>query len=133
MELFLNLCWLALVLPGYLLWRQRHFSGHSARSPLLTVGALACVLILLFPVVSVSDDLHVTPQAIEESKRSFHQASPHADSARWIAHVSPLIAPALSSLHISFEQLGAVQLLVPHSPQVLFVSASAGRSPPFAL
>ncbi len=130
MELFLNLCWLALVLPAYLVWRQRN---SSARSSLLTVGALACALILLFPVISVSDDLHVTPQAIEESKRSFHQAPTRACSAQYVAHASPLIASASVSLHVSFEQLGSVQWCLMHSPTALFASASAGRSPPIAL
>jgi hypothetical protein len=29
MELFLNLCWLSLLLPAWLLWRQRTFSAGS--------------------------------------------------------------------------------------------------------
>jgi hypothetical protein len=30
MELFLNLCWLSLLLPAYLLWRQRTSSDRPA-------------------------------------------------------------------------------------------------------
>lgn len=133
MELFLNLCWLALLLPAYLLWQQRVSSADCSRRSLLVIGALACALMLLFPVISVSDDLHATSQAIEESKRSFRQGAPRACSAHCIAHVSPAIAPASASLPVSFQQVGSIQLFPVHSPQASFASASAGRSPPVAL
>jgi hypothetical protein len=68
MELLLNLAWLLLVLPGYWLWRR---SAHSraarhvnARQCLLALG---CVLVLLFPVISATDDLHAMRAEMEES------------------------------------------------------------------
>ncbi len=71
MELLLNLAWLMLALPGVWLWRHAP-ACHAGRR----VGAwsallvLACVLVLLFPVVSATDDLHAMRQEMEESNLS---------------------------------------------------------------
>ena len=79
MELFLNLAWVLLALPAYWLWRsagrvdcQKHFSSLQC---LLVLGS---VLVLLFPVVSASDDLQAMRTEIEESapgKRTFRHAA----------------------------------------------------------
>ena len=72
MELALNLCWLTLLLPAYWLW---HSAPARAKGVCIcrlhSLVLLACVLILLFPVVSATDDLHVMRPEIEEpgSKR----------------------------------------------------------------
>jgi hypothetical protein len=79
MELLLNLLWLALALPAVLIWRRQPAlpwsSGKQARfRPLVLLG---CLLALLFPVVSASDDLHPISAEIEESgsfKRSVKQS-----------------------------------------------------------
>jgi len=130
MELFLNLCWLALLLPAYVLWRRKISSSHFARSSLVIIGTLGCALVLLFPVVSVSDDLHAVSQAMEESKPSFLQDGYRASSGQHVAHVAPLMAPAPLSLKIAFEHSGAVLVFATHSPETSFASASAGRAPP---
>ncbi len=75
MELLLNLTWLLLAVPAYWLWRQR----RSARrlSSVQCLLALGCMLVILFPVISASDDLVAMRAEIEESpvgKRSIHQA-----------------------------------------------------------
>ena len=69
-ELLLNLCWLALVLPAFLLWRRQDSSDRSTRRSLLFVCTLGCLLVLLFPFISASDDLHGERPGMEESKRS---------------------------------------------------------------
>jgi hypothetical protein len=58
MELLLNLAWVLLALPGYWLWRTAEARQGRTISSLQCVLALACVLVLLFPVISASDDLH---------------------------------------------------------------------------
>jgi len=83
MELLLNLLWLMLVVPALFIWRHERESPcqRSTRSLL----ALACVLVLLFPVISVTDDLHPLQAEMEEnslSKRTVKQ-SPGARSAVW--------------------------------------------------
>jgi len=133
MELFLNLCWLALLLPAYWLWRRRISSGHCARSSFVIIATLGCALVLLFPVISVSDDLYAVSQAMEESEGGFRYDGHRASTAHHIAHVLPLIAPAPRSLKVAFEQLGIVLQFATHSPETSFASAFAGRAPPFAV
>src|SRR3974377_2100880 len=75
LELLLNLCWLLLFGPGIYVWlRQR----HKARSVVQFSIPLASFLFLLFPVISVTDDLHAMRQEMEEpgpSKRALKQVA----------------------------------------------------------
>ncbi len=66
MELFLNFLWLLLFVPAWWVWRRNNRNFSSLRC-LLT---LACALVILFPVISATDDLHAAPQAMEESSSS---------------------------------------------------------------
>jgi len=73
MELLLNLAWLLLALPAYWLWRR----GTRRFSSLQCLLALGCMLVLLFPVISASDDLHAMRSEMEDSsvsKRAMRQA-----------------------------------------------------------
>jgi len=69
MELLLNLLWLALSAPAVWLWLRLRASSpergfcHQVRPFLL----LACALLLLFPVISATDDLHPMRPEMEES------------------------------------------------------------------
>src|SRR5208283_4037128 len=74
MELFLNLCWVSLLLPAYFLWRQRTSSTSpdgrvksAASDTLIFLCALGCAFVLLFPVISATDDLHAMRAEMEES------------------------------------------------------------------
>jgi hypothetical protein len=97
MELLLNLFWLTLALPALWMWRRKSVSVQDRRHfgrvhPFLL---LSCVLVLLFPVVSVTDDLHALRQEMEESsssKRMVKQAAGEK-SLPWLR--SPGILPAL--------------------------------------
>jgi len=72
MELLLNCLWLMLALPAIWLWRRAPHSCHESRE--FNSGrcliALACLLILLFPVISATDDLHAARAEMEESNSS---------------------------------------------------------------
>jgi hypothetical protein len=85
MELLLNLAWVLLALPAYCLWRQDAVARLARRfSPLQGLLALACALVLLFPVISASDDLHAMRAEMEDSssiKRSVRQAASDKHSA----------------------------------------------------
>jgi hypothetical protein len=88
MELLLNLTWLLLALPAYWLWCGSR-SSHPARK--LTsrqcLLALGCMLAVLFPVVSATDDLRAMRTEMEESpasKRTIRQASnDKASGGKW--------------------------------------------------
>jgi hypothetical protein len=72
MELLLNLFWLMLVVPAFWLWRREPVSIQRSRS-FTAVGcvlSLVCILILLFPVISATDDLQAMRQETAESSSS---------------------------------------------------------------
>lgn len=63
MELLLNLCWLLIAASALCAWGRRR-DVVAARSHLI---ALICLLALLFPVISATDDLHAMRPEIEDS------------------------------------------------------------------
>jgi len=67
METTLNLAWLAVTLAMIWLWRFRWVvSRRNPRSSSsLEVVALVCILALLFPVISLTDDLHPEIYAVD--------------------------------------------------------------------
>ena len=76
MELLLNLIWLTLGMGSFLIFLRRR-PQPARRLYRQEVLALACALLLLFPVVSASDDLHPAQALLEEaSKRVQHLATP---------------------------------------------------------
>lgn len=59
METVLNLLWLAVTLIALWFWRFRwSASRRNQRRVLPEVVAIGCALALLFPVISLTDDLH---------------------------------------------------------------------------
>jgi hypothetical protein len=135
MELFLNLCWLSLLLPAYLLWRQRiSLTGSGGRSesraipPLVFVCVLGCALVLLFPVISASDDLHAMRSEMEESERAIRHAGCNCTTHA----LTRTSQPALPRDFLAFalKQVGTVLPFKPLTMGVLSAPAPAGRAPP---
>jgi hypothetical protein len=92
-ELLLNFAWLFLALPAYCLWRDSRSAQDSRRfASLQILLTLGCMLVILFPVISASDDLLAMRTEMEEtpaSKRSVCQkSSEKASPAKW--HSQPL-------------------------------------------
>jgi len=132
MELFLNLCWLALVLPAYVLWRRRVSSEPCTRASFVIVCTLGCALVLLFPVISASDDLHAVAQAMEESENGFRHDG-HGPCAHHSVHHAALpLLLATVSREVVFEQVGMVLSPLSRSLGTVFVDAYAGRAPPLS-
>jgi len=97
MELLLNLVWLLLALPAFWLWRHGVSESERKYSSLHCLLALGCILVLLFPVISATDDLHAMRAEIEEpgiSKRAVRQAAADRSS---IANRSWHIPPAMAA------------------------------------
>jgi hypothetical protein len=137
MELLLNLAWVLLALPAYWLWRREAESRPSCRvSSLQCSLALGCVLVLLFPVISASDDLHAMRSEMEESatsKRAVRAAASEKNSAgvnrlqgppALVASAAWVVAPEVGLLKFS---VASVVLLT--TPGVVY----AGRAPPVSL
>src|SRR5580698_6948388 len=87
MELLLNLVWVLLALPAYWVWRRGAGARLARRvSSLQCLLALGCGLVLLFPVISATDDLHAVRAEMEESsssKRTVRQAGSDRHSS-WV-------------------------------------------------
>lgn len=79
MELFLNSVWALLALAIVCFWLRQESPGHTRRrSPFI---ALVMLIVVLFPVISVSDDLWSmqNPAETDSCQRRAHLASsPHS-------------------------------------------------------
>src|SRR6202451_4890413 len=77
MEIFLNLLWLAIAVGLLGLWRarwaaqlrERHYAGWRQWT------AVICALIILFFMVSITDDLHSDLMVFEESSAGRRQVT----------------------------------------------------------
>jgi hypothetical protein len=136
MELFLNLCWLSLLLPAYWLWRREMLANASGRlgknplAPLVFACVVGCALVLLFPVISASDDLHAMRSEMEESERAFRHTSHGGPTLHAPAHFSHPVLQASSVLTVDFEQSGTVLTFLSPHYRISLSSAVAGRAPP---
>jgi hypothetical protein len=84
MELLLNAIWLVVASTLLLVWRLRWLPQLRARSvdhrKWQSFVGLICVLALLFPAISLTDDLHPTEIALPDTKSVYAVAHAH-DSA----------------------------------------------------
>lgn len=88
MELLLNLAWLFLALPACWLWRDsRTAPARRKISSFHCLLTVSCMLVILFPVISATDDLRAMSAEMEESpasKRSVSQSNGDKPSAaKW--------------------------------------------------
>ncbi|HTW60055.1 MAG TPA: hypothetical protein VMD99_18165 [Terriglobales bacterium] len=133
MELLLNLVWLLLALPAYWLWRDSS-RGERKFSSLQCLLALGCVLVVLFPVISATDDLRAMRAEMEESpasKRNIRQATAEkASSAITRLQTPPALLGAVIafSLEAGFHQLSPRSFVFDTTALVL----PTGRAPPLA-
>jgi hypothetical protein len=132
MELLLNLAWLLLALPAYWLWRGSRTVAASRRfTSLQCLLALGCMLVILFPVISATDDLLAMRSEMEESpasKRSVQQTS-HEKASSWKWQSPPALAATATSLQVNVQgpqPMLALCLFAPPAPAV----ERPGRAPP---
>ncbi len=133
MELALNLVWL-LVCAFTLRWwfHQACARQIDRRAMLKGLLVLACILVLLFPVISASDDLCAMAAPIEDAFSLVRRVKLAFDgSTRIPAVILPswtLLAVALGSVVLA--RIGWTERLRPHYASVLLLSSRFGRSPP---
>ncbi len=136
MELFLNVLWLMLPLPAVWLWRRMPARlGQRRVGAGRTLPLLGCVLVLLFPVVSATDDLHAMRQEMEESalsKRTVRAAAEKPQSGQnaftgFLAQTvsTPWAAPTLVVCGKPFVDSAA-------PPEQIRRCIPSGRAPPSA-
>lgn len=110
MELILNICWLLLAVPAIWVWLRRTPSCNrvgrfSTFGPPILLG---CVLLLLFPIISATDDLQAARLEVEEP-------GPH----RWLKQpvADRFSSPVFKSGNLPMQWNGAV--FIPHNGSVL--------------
>lgn len=137
MELLLNLAWLLLVLPAYWLWRRGAHARLTRKvSAIQFLLALACALVLLFPVISATDDLHTMRAEMEDTvvtKRAVRLAASEKSSA-WLNRLqgSPVLEVSTGwfpALEVRLLEVCVTRVSPLSRPRVL----NAGRAPPFSL
>jgi len=138
MELLLNILWLMLVVPATWLWLRdpAHSNNSGGLIRVRPLLLLVCVLTLLFPVVSATDDLHAMRSEMEEPglcKRVLRQGADDKTSS-WLSGCGTLAAHSLVvSLPCPGSQfcgpVGALQELLPLRVQR---SPSGCRAPPIS-
>jgi hypothetical protein len=132
MELLLNLAWLLLALPACWLWRDSRTATAGRRfTSFQCLLAVGCILVILFPVVSATDDLRAMRAEMEEpsvSKRSVCQSINEKPSAsKWQSQ------PALASAPVSFvpaDRNWNRVLTTSPSQSIAPVITRASRAPP---
>ena len=136
LELFLNLLWLLIAVLAFGVWKA-HLSG-GGRAPggqtRRSWIALGCALVLLFFVISMTDDLHSEVMLVEDATSSrrhvcSQQACPHHVTSAKLSHDA---APPAASQSLVAPRLSFSELVTPaHSPAILSRAyALPGRAPP---
>jgi hypothetical protein len=136
MELFLNIFWFAITIAGVMLWRTRWTREYRVRrhAPWREWTAFVCSMVLLFFVVSLTDDLHAELMLIEECSSSRRHAAcvacPHHSSPE---SRNPTHPRAVLASGPKFGSLAFVMpvFLTPEIRQsVLDLQSTFGRAPP---
>jgi hypothetical protein len=140
METILNLLWLIVTLVAIGLWRFRWLlSRQNPRDRVfLETVAMVCALALLFPVISLTDDLHPEIVAVDASSGKRNSCLMVAGATR-TPRMTP-ISPAHSALavlrplfeHVELSVAGIVFSAEDLHP-FLFCGSCLGRSPPSLL
>ncbi|MGA9567281.1 MAG: hypothetical protein WBS19_17280 [Candidatus Korobacteraceae bacterium] len=133
MELLLNLVWVAMALAAFCtLLRNRRVASQLPQVPYgKALLALACVLVLLFPVVSASDDLHPAQAVLEEATKRVQQLSAPLHHIQSVSDGGIILY--LLATYLLFALL-ALQVWKPIAQEAMVIHRErlprAGRSPP---
>jgi hypothetical protein len=137
MELALNLVWAVIATASYsLLFRWLAIRGaRNVRGPSATqcVIALTCVLAILFPVISLTDDLHEMQATAEEASASGANTkrcvtSRSSAPARSLHHLILIFAPMVTNARWAAFGIVSAQPVRRLSPGLHL--SRFGRSPP---
>jgi hypothetical protein len=141
MELTLNLVWVCVAIAGILaqivLLSRAAAPSDRQGSNWRKIVAMVCVLVILFFVISMTDDLHDQALLLEERRLSQVEAGPgtraHSAPARFVSadfflfHFPVPLSPLMPTVRRLMER-----------PAFLFVAAAeseslCGRAPPLPL
>lgn len=126
MELLLNAIWA--IMAGTAIWAFLSSAPARRKQFLLAFGALCCALLLLFPSISVSDDLHFQAFVSEDSnpsKKLINTAHSGAEHFTMILFVLGALLAALFRV-IAFIRIAAAAPCL----SSLLERPILGRAPP---
>jgi|SRR5271156_4463240 len=135
MELFLNILWLAIATAGVYVWRTRWALQPSDRRYAVWAqwAAFVCALILLFFMVSLTDDLHSDLVVFEECsagrRNTTYLICPHHSPQNHSpVNIRALVAaPVLLVVPVAFASIAEKR---ESSPVNFETSPPSGRAPP---
>lgn len=137
MEAIINMVWLFVAVGAFSFFALRRSRPKAAcQSRRQTLGglvALACALIILFPIISPTDDLQAQEPMLEECSRPLLKLGKAAQGPPNTGKHVPQLAtvPQDHSFGNSIQTLGKVVLQQAQIPPLTLARASAGRAPPF--
>ena len=140
MELLLNAIWLAVATTLLLVWRVRWLpqlrTCAADRRKWQSFIGLICVLALLFPAISLTDDLHPTEFALADTKSLY--AAAHTRDSAGAAPGSPVPLHGffgvirVSRFRVTLEpDDSALALVQVPAVRVSHCGRISGRAPPF--
>ncbi len=137
MELALNSFWFVLALCGFALWlariQRRRSPAPRALRPFWMLVAMACALTVLFPVISLTDDLHEQEAVAEDSSARLATKRSATTGASVRSHKlssPPALKPHLSVspvVHALFDRVPPEEVLF---PRPTFLRSLGSRAPP---
>ena len=136
LEVLLNVFWLLVAIAAFLSWRTQSGGRRPARRggtrPARTL-ALACALSLLFPVISLTDDLHQVQAVMEDSSRSVMKSRDLAQGCLRTGKVPfhAVLTAAFGSTAVPHVPASGFVPLAGCGLCLLLTRQSEGRSPPF--
>jgi hypothetical protein len=131
MELILNLGWLLLAAACFHFWWPRKRSGGRGNRAAQCLLALGCALVVLFPVISVTDDLHEEQAVMEDSSAKLNKrwAGSHVFAGQDFSAPPSAYSSALPDLA---RATGWVLPVESPSPLLGAVLPFSERAPPFS-
>jgi hypothetical protein len=133
MELTLNLGWA--LLTAWMLWLWLRMASRPVPERRIQAVALAVVILILLPAISMTDDL-VAAQSPAEidcmaclARRDHHCSSPHAAV---LAGAAALPIPAFSCPRVAMRSMATPDRLARTNVQNPALSAIQNRPPPAA-
>lgn len=132
MELVLNLAWLISCGIGLLAW-MRCYREKGANTVSLARGLLVllCIMVLLFPVISISDDLALSPALTEGVKLQDTHTTPETLVSPWLVPAGWLLV-TISTLATRITLLTQPEPRTV-SPELRWIPPIEKRPPPVSL
>lgn len=129
MELLLNALWLVIAASVFAAWLR--VSPSNRKHFLLGLVALFCLLVLLLPAVSITDDLHLQNVAVEDASlaKRVTKASVYAD------RLAPLFSTGIALVALWFavsriKRFFRDETSAPDRSHSLLSRLVLGRAPP---